>query len=120
AVLAQRLVRRLCPDCKAGYEPDAAVRMLLHTDVTPLTLYRAEGCASCHDSGVIGRTAIFELVPITDDLRVLVNDRASEADLRARRGGEGARAVFREGARKVLDGMIALDELKRVAEPDRL
>jgi len=120
AVLAQRLVRRLCPDCKVGYEPDAATRMLLHADAAPLTLYRAEGCASCHSSGVIGRTAIFEMVPITEDLRVLINDRGSEADLRACARGEGARSLFQDGARKVLDGTIALEELKRVAEPDRL
>src|SRR5436309_3032 len=120
AVLAQRLVRRLCPDCKVGYEPDAATRMLLHADAAPLTLFRAEGCASCHSSGVIGRTAIFEMVPITEDLRVLINDRGSEADLRACARGEGARSLFQDGARKVLDGTIALEELKRVAEPDRL
>ena len=94
--------------------------MLLHADAAPLTLYRAEGCASCHSSGVIGRTAIFEMVPITEDLRVLINDRGSEADLRACARGEGARSLFQDGARKVLDGTIALEELKRVAEPDRL
>jgi len=120
AVLAQRLVRRLCPECKVGYEPDAGTRMLLHADAAPLTLYRAQGCPTCHGSGVVGRTAIFEQVPITDDLRALINDRASEADLRACARGEGARSLFQDGARKVLDGTIALEELKRVAEPDRL
>jgi len=120
AVLAQRLVRRLCPACKDGYEPDAATRALLGVGDGPLTLYRPRGCAACHGSGVIGRTAIFELVPVTDDLRALINDRGSEADLRQAARRQGARSLFQDGLRKVLDGTIALVELKRVAEPDRL
>ncbi|PYO00979.1 MAG: type II secretion system protein GspE [Candidatus Rokuibacteriota bacterium] len=119
AVLAQRLVRRLCPDCKVGYEPDAATRMLLGAGSGPRTLYRPNGCPACHGSGVIGRTAIFELVPITDDLCALISDRGSEAELRACARAEGARSLFQDGVRKVLDGTIALEELKRVAEPDR-
>src|SRR5262249_33515211 len=82
AVLAQRLARRLCPACKQAHEPHATTRALLGAGDGPLPLSRPRGCAACHGSGVSGRTAIFELVPITDDLRALINDRGSEADLR--------------------------------------
>jgi len=84
----------------------------------PLMVYRAVGCKACNGTGVIGRTAIFEMVPITEELRTMINDRASDPELRACARRDGARSLFQDGFQKVIDGTIALEELKRVAEPD--
>jgi general secretion pathway protein E len=119
AVLAQRLVRRLCAACKVPWVPDAATRATLGVgSERELVLYRPGRCEACHGSGVVGRTAIFELVPVTDDLRALIGGRSSEVDLRACAREEGARSLFVDGLQKVLDGSVALEELRRVAEPD--
>src|SRR6266566_708505 len=75
-------------------------------------------CSACNDTGVVGRTAIFEMIPITEELRTMINDRASDPELRACARRDGARSLFQDGFQKVIDGTIALEELKRVAEPD--
>ena len=117
AVVSQRLVRRLCPHCKAGSEADAETHAMVGSS-EPLLVYRPVGCKSCNGTGVVGRTAIFEMVPITEELRMMINDKASDPELRACSRRNGARSLFQDGFQKVIDGTIALEELKRVAEPD--
>src|ERR1043166_1431707 len=85
----------------------------------PLMIYRAVGCKACNGTGVVGRTAIFERIPITEELRTMINDRASDPELRACARRDGARSLLQDGFQKVIDGIIALEELKRVAERDR-
>jgi len=117
AVISQRLVRRLCAACKTPKEADAETQALGGRHER-FTIYQPVGCKSCNGTGVVGRTAIFEMVPITEELRMLINDKASDPELRACARRDGARSLFQDGFQKVLDGSIALEELKRVAEPD--
>jgi general secretion pathway protein E len=81
-VLAQRLVRKLCPACRAPYEPDAAERSVFGASA-PDRLYKAVGCGACNFSGYKGRTGIYELLVADDELRHLVHDTAEESSLRA-------------------------------------
>ena len=117
AVLAQRLVRVLCPVCKlaAGPDPDVKRMLQLGDDVT---FSRAPGCDFCHGAGAAGRTGIFELITMTPALRHLITSRASEAELREAARAAGTDSLFADGMRKVLKGAVAYEELLRVAEPD--
>ncbi len=119
-VLAQRLVRVLCRDCREVYTPDAAECALLGIPATPpVRLYRASarGCDSCHHQGYSGRTGIYELVVVDARLRELIHDQASEATLvnYARTLGPSIRA---DGCRKVLAGITALEEVLRVTQDE--
>src|SRR5690606_4939260 len=82
AVLAQRLVRVLCPDCKEAYQADEAAKNLLgiSTDET-VTLYHAKGCDKCNLSGYRGRTGIYELVVIDEKMRTLIHNNAGEQEI---------------------------------------
>ena len=103
-VLAQRLVRVLCNDCKRAYIADAAECELL--GVSPAeapTLYHAEGCEQCRGLGYRGRTGIYELVLFDDTLRTMVHTRASEQDM-LRHARELGPSIREDGLRKVREG----------------
>ncbi len=113
-VLAQRLVRTLCPHCKRPYQADAAEARLLgfSEDESP-TLYSPVGCSDCNETGYRGRTGIYELVILDDSMRSMVHDGASEQELEssARRHTP---AIRDDGMRRVLAGDTALEEVLRV------
>jgi general secretion pathway protein E len=118
-VLAQRLVRKLCADCKAPYEPDAAERSVFGKSPSALgagelRLYRAVGCGACNFSGFRGRTGIYELLTADDELRHLVHDGAEESVLRERAVRNGMIRLRDDGLRWVRDGTTSLDEVLRV------
>jgi len=112
-VLAQRLVRKLCPDCRAPYEPDASERTIFGRNV-PERIYRAVGCGACNFTGYKGRTGIYELLTVDDDMRRLVHDTAAERELRAHAVRVGMRRLREDGLRWVREGVTALDEVLRV------
>ncbi|ALE90066.1 type II secretion system ATPase GspE [Pseudomonas versuta] len=116
-VLAQRLLRTLCADCKVPYlaDPQTCVRLGL-ADSASLTLYRAQGCSHCQQ-GYRGRTGIYELIGITATLAGLIHRGASEPELtgEARRLSPG---LFQDGQRLVIEGITSLNELLRVTQED--
>jgi general secretion pathway protein E len=116
-VLAQRLVRRLCPACRAAAAPtpgEAAV--LERLGLSPARpICGAAGCAACGGSGYRGRTGIYELLLVDDALRRLIHDRAGEAMLRDQSVRAGTRPLVADGARWLADGTTSLAELLRVA-----
>ncbi|HZZ94359.1 MAG TPA: type II secretion system ATPase GspE [Usitatibacter sp.] len=112
-VLAQRLVRRLCPECRAPYEADAAERSVFGKNA-PERLYKAVGCGACNFSGYRGRTGIYELFATDDATRHLIHDTASEAQLRDRAVKAGMVRLREDGLRWVRDGATSLDEVLRV------
>src|SRR5438093_6618915 len=116
-VLAQRLVRRLCPECREAVAPTAGEASVLEqlglSRVLPLR--KAVGCSVCGSSGYRGRTGIYELVLIDDGLRRLIHDRTGEPALRDACARAGARSLLVDGARWLADGTTSLAELLRVA-----
>ena len=113
-VLAQRLVRRLCPDCRRQNEPDAAARQLLAA-AAPARLHRAVGCDRCRQTGYEGRTGIYELLEIDDSLRGLIHDRAPESRLRETARAHCGWQPLREDALRWLSaGETSLEEVLRV------
>lgn len=117
-VLAQRLVRVLCPSCKRPYQADAAECALLGADpAQPPTLYHAEGCEDCRQLGYRGRTGIYELVVLDDELRTLIHNGASEQDM-TRRARTLGPSIREDGMRKVREGVTTLEEVLRVTREE--
>lgn len=117
-VLAQRLVRVLCDECKEPYQPDDAECQLIGIDPTDKpTLYKAKGCDECNHQGFRGRTGIYELVIFDDDMRTLVHNQASEADLTKHARKSGA-SIRDDGRRKVLQGATTVEEVLRVTREE--
>jgi general secretion pathway protein E len=112
-VLAQRLVRRLCPACRAPYQPDAAEQALLGISADH-TLYRAVGCSACANTGYRGRTGVYELMVFDDATRTLIHDGANEQLLRNNAAERGMLSLREDGFSRVLAGMTSLDEILRV------
>ena len=117
-VVAQRLVRRICPDCKIQYtpSPDSDERILLGIgSEEPLTLYKGEGCAQCNFTGYKGRLAIQEVMPILPEMKKLIMQHAPDQDIFAVAKKQGTVTLRDDGIAKVLKGMTTMEELVRVA-----
>ena len=113
-VMAQRLVRLLCKNCRVPTEPSATERSLLQVGPDePITLYRPGDCAECNHTGYRGRTGIYELIEIDDDLRQMIHEGAGEqtmlAEARKRYPGIDA-----DGRRRILAGETSVEEVLRV------
>ena len=116
-VLAQRLVRRVCPDCRERYRPDPQLVALLALEpVGRVTLMRGRGCQTCRDTGYRGRTGIFELLALTEPLKRAILDGVGTAELRERASAEGMTTLRGDGWRKVRAGITTLEEVLRVVE----
>jgi type IV pilus assembly protein PilB len=116
-IVAQRLARKVCKDCREPYEVDEAT--LVPYGYTPrgagmVTLTRGRGCAACNATGMKGRVAIYEVMPITQDLREMILKGASTADLRALAQREGMKTLRQAGLDKALDGVTTVEEILRV------
>jgi type IV pilus assembly protein PilB len=117
-VVAQRLVRTLCPRCREAYSvPEGAEERLLlgEPEQTPLTLYRAVGCPECGGTGYRGRMAIQEVMPMSSALRRLVLARASSEEIAAQAVAEGMVTLWQDGLAKARQGLTTVDEVMRVA-----
>ena len=114
AVMAQRLVRLLCDDCKQGVSPSEAEWQLLgETPVEGQLIYRPTGCSKCNYSGYRGRTGIYELIEIDDQLRLMIHEANSEQEMltEARQHYPG---IHEDGRRRILAGETSLEEVLRV------
>lgn len=117
-VLAQRLVRQLCEDCKTPKEITDQDRKLLGLDETSTaTIYTPNGCENCNHNGYRGRTGIYELVVVTDDIREAIHEGASESHIEqlARKQTHSIRG---DGRAKVLAGLTSVEEVLRVTRED--
>ncbi len=113
--MAQRLVRRLCAQCRTQHRPDAAERLLL--GLAPrkrAVIHRPQGCEACGYTGYRGRTGLFELMVVDDDLRRLIHDADGERALRESAQTNGMRSLREDGMAKVLAGDTSLEEVLRV------
>jgi type IV pilus assembly protein PilB len=116
-VLAQRLTRVICPNCKESYVPPIeSVRkfgLTAYTD-SEITFYRGRGCDHCKMTGYKGRLGIFELLVISDRIRGLILQRSSTAEIKQCAMEEGMKTMPDDGLRKVLDGVTTIEECLRV------
>ncbi len=111
---AQRLVRRLCTDCRKPFAADGAQLKALGFAPLAGTYYNAQGCPVCNHTGYRGRTGIYEMLMVDDGLRRLIHDRASEQNLRDYALAHGMRSLRDDGMRWAAAGAISLEEVVRV------
>jgi general secretion pathway protein E len=117
AIIAQRLVRVLCPKCKEAYIPDEeslANIGMRKADIDDHVLYRKKGCQSCMNTGYRGRTAIFEIMIMDEESKrlILKTSESNQINEEAIRGG--MKTMMQDGARKVLAGITTIEEILRV------
>ncbi len=115
-VLAQRLVRKLCPSCKQAVELDAQEQALFAPARPPATMYTAVGCERCDRSGYRGRTGIYELLVMDEAMRHFVHDSSSEQKMREHALSRGMRNLRMDGMRWVTAGETSLAEILRVTK----
>jgi type IV pilus assembly protein PilB len=116
SVIAQRLIRVLCPKCKEEYTPDEYE--LSQINLSPdkaagKTFFRAKGCRECNDIGYRGRTGIFEMLMMSDKIRSLIMDKAHTALLRKAAVEEGMRTLRDDGLLRIYDGITTIEEVVR-------
>ena len=117
AVLAQRLVRRICPECQTSYEPPLeSVAALAGRPVGRVRLRRGAGCHACRGTGFRGRVGVFELLLVTEELRDAISRGAGRAELRAVALAQGMKPLRTDGWRKIEAGITTVEEVLRVAE----
>jgi general secretion pathway protein E len=119
AVLAQRLVRRICPACRVQDTPSAADLDALGVTAPPGTrLFRGKGCEECRGTGYRGRMGIYELFPITEDARSLMLRRAASRDIRQYAISAGMVTLRMDGWRRACEGLTTVEEILRVTQED--
>ena len=121
AIMAQRLVRRICDNCKEEYTPTENELRLLGSaaeQVRQAQLYRGRGCNECALTGYRGRMGIFEIFRVDDEVRHMIYRRVSSSELRKRARELGMRTLREDGIRKVIAGMTTLEEVLRVTMGD--
>jgi type IV pilus assembly protein PilB len=116
-VLAQRLVRRICPKCKENYQVSESIRKYVEkAGVDTGQLYHGAGCDHCRNSGYVGRIGIYELLIIDDMFRDMINKDSSVNNMRRVFHEKGLRNLFDDGIIKVKQGLTTMEEVLRVTE----
>jgi len=120
AVLAQRLLRQVCSDCKQPYHPDdeELIRLGIVPPRVRPTFYRGAGCPACAQTGYRGRTGIFELLVLDDEIRRLIGNKADSASIRQAAMAKGMVTLKDEGAEKVFHGVTTTEELMRITQQE--
>jgi general secretion pathway protein E len=120
AVLAQRLVRILCLECREAYTTtDEELREIgVKPPGRPVTLYRAGDCPACSHTGYHGRLGIFELMTIDDEIRALISQNVDSKTIKSEATRQGMGTLRADGARKVLAGTTSVAEVIRATEEE--
>ncbi|MBL9152834.1 MAG: type II/IV secretion system protein [Verrucomicrobiales bacterium] len=114
AVLGQRLLRRICGECKVAYRPSEAVLEQLGlrlSDIGSNSFYTGRGCEKCNDTGYRGRQGLFELLDVTDPIRELVTERASAVVLKQKAIELGMQSLREDGLRNIFEGITTIEEV---------
>jgi len=116
AILAQRLVRRICQECKKEYKtPEHEILEfgIPKEKLKAMKFYKGEGCSNCNGSGYKGRTGLYELLIVDDKIRDLVIKRASLTSIRNAACEAGMKTLRENGLKKVMEGITSIEEVLR-------
>jgi general secretion pathway protein E len=119
AIAAQRLVRVLCPECKEEYTPEPEALRDAGLDpgrIQGQKVYRGRGCPACAGTGYRGRTAIYEILRVSETIRQLIMKKADSSTLARKALEEGMKGLHEDGVGKVLAGITTLEEIVRVTQ----
>ncbi|MCP3060603.1 type II secretion system ATPase GspE [Myxococcus sp. K38C18041901] len=124
-ILAQRLVRRVCPDCRAPYQPtDAELKEIGHSRASfkerygVERIFKAVGCPTCNRNGYRGRTGIYEFLPVDDDVRQLVLKNVDASTIKKSATSKGMISLLEDGARKISLGETTIAEVLSITQED--
>ncbi len=117
-VVAQRLIRKLCLACRNKIEKPTDLLKEYHLDMSTDSLWQAAGCPTCNFSGFKGRIAIYEVLPFFEQLKELIFERASAAEIKKVARSQGMKTLRESGITKVLDGVTTLEEVIKVTDKD--
>lgn len=117
-ILAQRLVRVICPHCREAYTPSTQELVYLNIENPPEHLYRTKGCDKCMGKGYLGRTGIYELLEITPEVRTMIVERKDAQAIKAAALGSGFRTLQSNAVEKILDGTTTIEEVMRVTQKE--
>jgi general secretion pathway protein E len=124
AILAQRLVRRLCPNCRQSHTPseeelrEVGLTREALARLGAAQIYRAHECLACNHTGYLGRTGIYELLLVDDDIRAMVLKNVDSGSIKRVATGKGMKALLEDGARKVANGETSIAEVLSVTQED--
>ena len=119
--MAQRLARRVCPDCAEEQEPPHEMMIVMEKEIgyaPPSKQLRGTGCSSCRFTGFSGRVGLFEILPMSDEIRQLILNHESAGKIKASAIADGMRTLRQDGWRKVLTGRTTIEEVIRVSTED--
>jgi len=120
-VMAQRLARRVCPECREEQEPPHEMMLIMEKELgyaPPTKQFRGVGCSNCRFTGFAGRLGLFEILPVSDSVRDLILDEKSAGAIKAQAVSEGMTTLRQDGWRKVLGGQTTIEEVIRVSTED--
>jgi type IV pilus assembly protein PilB len=120
-VLAQRLARRICGDCKGPGEkhPEALAKMgMTEAQIRDAKIMKGRGCGMCNNTGYKGRVALYEVMPFYDGLKELVLQGASAAEIKTEMIRQGTQSLRMAGIQKILEGMTTPEEVLRTTVDD--
>jgi type II secretory ATPase GspE/PulE/Tfp pilus assembly ATPase PilB-like protein len=120
-VLAQRLVRLICKHCREE-TPVADLKAMREEfgDLVPEVTYRGRGCRQCQGSGFRGRTGIFEMMPISEEIRAMIIEHASAGQVRRKAVEQGMKSLREDGWRLVKDGKTTIEEVVRNTKEEQV
>lgn len=114
-VVAQRLVRKICPNCKVAYEASIGEKKALNYDINKnLTLYKGEGCDKCNNTGYKGRLGIYEMIQVSKPIRDLIDSGAKDDEISAKANELGMKNMRQDASMKVINGLTTVEEMIRV------
>jgi type IV pilus assembly protein PilB len=116
-ILAQRLGRRICKDCKEGFdghEDDLVPYGHVAQGLGKVTFYKGKGCQTCNFTGMKGRVAIYEVMPVTEDLRTVILKNGTTSEIREMAQAQGMKTLRQSGLMKVIEGTTTVEEVLRV------
>ncbi len=116
AIIAQRLVRKICPSCLVEYTPNEAILRRLENEIKSTEgqkFYKGKGCPECHNTGYSGRIGIYEVLPISDMIRKLISKKTITDEIRKTAIAEGMVSMLQDGLNKVAAGLTTIEEVFR-------
>lgn len=120
AIVAQRLVRQICPECRVSYRPTAEElsKLGIKQGGANLAFYRGKGCPHCINTGYRGRSGIYEILVLDDELRNLILSKVDSSRIKAKAISKGMTTLRDDGARRILSGMTTTEEVLRVTQEE--
>lgn len=116
-LMAQRLIRKLCPECKKPHQPDKEISQIIKKVISPVPankFYQAQGCSKCYGLGYQGRVGVFEFLPVSQSIKKLILNKAAAFEIQKQAQSEGMVIMLQDALFKAIEGITSIEEVERV------